>query len=648
VVASWEDCRGRREVTASTSLHLKSLLVSSFRARARDLKGNETFSRALKVTFTSEAKEAAALKESLERALAMLAEILRREETLAKSTSALAASAGSSGPEDHPAFRRDALGLASEQDSIRSSLARLVRDLRAAPSESLGARRKLARAAADLMPGVGFQLLSAAEARSGTRETFVRKALAGERRIIVILLEALGVLESLARDPGKARTEEGMGSRQAELAGIRRQLRDLLAKLEDFARDQRELVAGTQALADKATDDFTEEDSRALDELVAAEERWGKLLEEKGTDLSKVAPQDMSLGVLCEEVVELVEEIDLARDYLKGKSIELAVPLEQSGVALSEKLETNIERWLSRDRDRLKWILEEPVEDTDVPLADLPSELEDIVGELIDREDLLTEETEDVTSSWLDSMDDGVGWDAMDGPISNMSAKGVTGNLQPNDMEIGGRSGEGRSGKSQGQFVEETASGKGGRQTPSRSTADPFESGEVKDTGRDATGGSTGGGKLSGAGQEGLRGPPSPELDRKMGALAGKQTALREAAEKLDLALERRRYYSQDLQKALDWMRVLEEALASRRPYNYEAVRKQIVSDLRGLRRVASGEIDRKLEAAATPPGERDAEPMNAAAEEAPREYQDLIREYYRALGRVDAAGAPAAKRGKP
>ena len=68
----------------------------------------------------------------------------------------------------------------------------------------------------------------------------------------------------------------------------------------------------------------------------------------------------------------------------------------------------------------------------------------------------------------MDSLDKGAGWGAADGPISNMSARGVTGNTLPNNMEISGRSGEGRSGRSSGQMVEATAEGKGGRKTPSR------------------------------------------------------------------------------------------------------------------------------------------------------------------------------------
>ena len=93
---------------------------------------------------------------------------------------------------------------------------------------------------------------------------------------------------------------------------------------------------------------------------------------------------------------------------------------------------------------------EEPVGETETPMAELPNELEDIVGELMEEEEDLMEEADDVTSNWTDSLDKGAGWDAMDGPISNMSAKGVTGNQLPNTSEISGRSGEGRTGQASG------------------------------------------------------------------------------------------------------------------------------------------------------------------------------------------------------
>jgi hypothetical protein len=207
-------------------------------------------------------------------------------------------------------------------------------------------------------------------------------------------------------------------------------------------------------------------------------------------------------------------------------------------------------------------------------------------------------------------------------------------------MEIGGRSGEGRSGRSQGQFVEKTATGKGGRQTPTRSTPDAFESGEVKDTGTDPTGGSTGGGKLAGAGEQGLRGAPSPELDRAMGSLARRQTEIRQEGEKLQVALQRRRYYPENLQRALDLMKSMEGLLDGRRPQAYESMRKRIVSELRDFARVVASQASLELESpTGLSPRTRD-DASNAGGEEAPEEYGDLLREYYRSLGR--SAGEPA------
>ena len=57
-------------------------------------------------------------------------------------------------------------------------------------------------------------------------------------------------------------------------------------------------------------------------------------------------------------------------------------------------------------------------------MAELPKEMEDIVGKLMEDEEDLFNEMEDASSSWADSLDKGAGWDAMDGPISNNSARG--------------------------------------------------------------------------------------------------------------------------------------------------------------------------------------------------------------------------------
>src|SRR3982751_4548858 len=114
----------------------------------------------------------------------------------------------------------------------------------------------------------------------------------------------------------------------------------------------------------------------------------------------------------------------------------------------------------------------------------------------------------------------------MDGPIADMSAKGVTGNTLPNNNEMNGRAGEGPQGKSQGEMVEDTATGKGGRNTPTRLDPTPFQQGQVKNESKDPTGGATGGGKISGQAGQGLEGPVPPKVKEQMGRLAEKQAQL--------------------------------------------------------------------------------------------------------------------------
>lgn len=641
--ARWDLDVGEREVVPSTALEIRKLLVSLdveehplvdalvYRAVASDRAGQETRSRAFRVRLLSEVAAATRRAEELARARQGLAEIVRRERAIHRETRRLHGLASGA---DVPA---DARRLAEEQDAVRELALELVARWGEGwlPTATRASREDVARAARDLMPTVSRELVRSAEAGAGLRRGSLELALRTERRILLLLERALEGVERVPRAGDSGASSEGdeaPGTAPERLRGADDQLRQLISDLERFAEEQRDVVARTQELAEGDPDDFTGEEKEALEELAAIEETWGKYLEEAATDLSKVAPQDMSLSTLAEEVVELVEEVDLAKDYLTKQNVELAVPTEQAGAQLAEEIEANLERWLMRERDRLKWVMEEPTGEFDVPLADLPSELEDIVGDLIDQEELMGAETEDITSSWLDSMDEGIGWDAMDGPISNMSAKGVTGNLQPNDMEIGGRSGEGRSGKSMGQFVEVTATGKGGRQTPTRSTPDPFEGGEVQDSGTDPTGGSTGGGKLSGVGEQGLRGKPSPELARRLEALAGQQTRIRQKGEQLDLALRRRRYYSQNLERAVDLMRRMEDALRAERPFSYRALRRRIVSELETTQRVIEAQRDVRLEAGLRSAGPFDEELRDAGGEEAPREYRDLIRDYYRAI----------------
>ena len=344
-------------------------------------------------------------------------------------------------------------------------------------------------------------------------------------------------------------------------------LKDLNDALKKFLKAQRKVIEASQELAKKPVEDFTEADKQKLKELTAAEDKWSRFLTEKYNELAKLPDQDFSNGSMLQELIEVVTEIKMAKDALTKKSVEIAVPLEQLGAEMAEEMTTNIEKWLPDSPDREKWSQEEPLTDAmrEAPMAELPHELEDIVGELMEDEEDLFDEMEDISSSWADSLDKGAGWDTLDGPISNMSARGVTGNRLPNKSEIGGRSGEGRSGKSSGEFVGDTAVGKGGRKTPSRLTPDPFEKGQVKDTSKDPVGGATGGGKESGQGGEGLEGPVPPPLKRHLARLAGRQASLRNRAETIRLQFKIANYNTARIDTLIGRMKTVERQIRSGR-----------------------------------------------------------------------------------
>ncbi|MBU4199556.1 MAG: hypothetical protein KKG09_08310 [Verrucomicrobia bacterium] len=457
-----------------------------------------------------------------------------------------------------------------------------------------------------------------------------------ELRQALILRELINLLGTLAdRKPGPSSSKADLAQEQPPAVQPESAGQELQDDLADFARHQKRIIDQSRTLADQGPKDLTEEEQKILGELAREEAKWAAFFEEKLTDFSKLPLQDFADGAIAKELNEVIQEVKLASQSLYDKAVELAVPHEQSGLENAEELMHNLERWIVDKPDKLKWLMEEPLAQADIALAELPSELEDIVGDLIDKEEAMTEDVEDVSSSWLDSIDKVAGWDAMDGPISSMSAKGITGNLLPNQQEIGGRSGEGRTGRSHGQMVEETASGKGGRNTPSRLTPSPFEQGSIKDTSREEPGGATGGGKLSGAAGEGLRGPTPPPLLQSMARLAGQQSAIRQEAEAVALKLRQYHLPTGDLESSILEMKHLEAA--ARQGYGL-AIRQSFsraMDSLQDARKTIRTETGLRREQTRLPEWMRN-EIMTGLEDGIPRGYEEMVGAYFRALAELD------------
>jgi len=463
------------------------------------------------------------------------------------------------------------------------------------------------------------------------RQTFAAVA-ASQGKIIKVLRQLLNILPDMAEGPNKDKMDaEDVQDFPEE---DREKMKDLLKNLKDMVRQQRKAVETTDELAKLPMEDFTPEAEKKLEDVKAIEEKWSQFLKAAISDLSKMQEQDFANSTMLEELIEIHTEIEMAKDALQAKATEIATALEDNGLGLAEKLTKQLEKWLPDTPDRDRWQMEEPLTDGyETPMAELPKELEDIVGDLMEEEEDLQQEIEDATSSWADSMD-AAGWDAMDGPISNFAANGVTGNRLPNTSELSGRSGEGRQGKSTGEFVENQFDGKGGRRTPTRLTAEAFQKGQIRDTSSTPPGGATGGGKAGGSSGEGLEGPAPPDIQMKMKDFAMKQAQLRNKAEKIALKFEVLNY-PPIFEPVVKDMKVLEAALNSGRYIEARRQHNVVLNNLKGTRMFLEGEVS--IDAIRSPslPAHLQEEMMDTAGAAVPEEFRDYIKGYYDAITRA-------------
>ena len=406
-------------------------------------------------------------------------------------------------------------------------------------------------------------------------------------------------------------------------------------KLAELLKEQKKVIDASHELAKTPVEDFTEAQEQLLKRLAAIEDDFSRFMKDFHSDLSKLPEQDFANPSLLKELVEIQTDLKMAEDALLKKTVDIAVPLEQLGYERAEELKTNIEKWLPDTPDRERWSQEESPSDADkeAPMAELPGELEDLVGELMEEEESLFDEMEDVSSSAADSLDKGAGWDAMDGPISNMSARGVTGNRLPNSSEIGGRSGEGRSGKSSGEFVGDEAVGKGGRKTPSRLTPDPYVKGQIKDHSQDPQGGATGGGKESGEGAQGLEGPvPKSPGQREFNRLAGKQAELRNKAEGINLQMQISNYHHTDLKRMVEVMAQVERDLKAGRYRNALRQREVLAEGLGNVKQYVEGDFRVQQDSTLNLPAEIQKEILGSMHDPSPPGWEDLNRRYFERL----------------
>ncbi len=411
---------------------------------------------------------------------------------------------------------------------------------------------------------------------------------------------------------------------------------DAIAKLKDdlksFIDKQKRLIDATKSLKDLNPEDLTSQQEEMIGKLAREEAQQAKFFQDKLTDLSNLPLQDFGDGKTVSDANEVYQEVQAAAQALYQKRPEIAVPNQQAALENASKIEQNLEKWLPNSVDNTKWTMEESKQQADAAMAELPKQLDDVIGDLMQKEeDLDPQEEQDASNTAMDSLDKGAGWGAADGPMANMSAKGVTGNQLPKNDEIGGRSGEGRNGRSDGQMVGDTASGKGGKETPTRLTATPFEPGSVNDTSTDTKGGATGGGKLSGAGQDGLRGPLPPPTLQRLAYVADQQSKLRQQAENLALQLRKQRKSTGDLESAINAMNQMQVAAQKHDGLGVLQCYHDALSSLSAARASYSGDRVSRVEANSLQT-DANSNVSETEAEHAPPGYEEMTGAYFRSL----------------
>ncbi len=628
---SWSEAGTTREFTHVLKVdqalrkHGQSLFIQVEATDNRDLSGvlkdagpQTTQSRRIELKFRDAAQIERQQKESDDQLRAILMELLKTQRQL--HAAALAWNA-----KDTAAMRNIGQGQAQLRDKFTSTAQTFAFD----PSNRAAQKTLLLLADGAAKQAVEQAAAAAAELSEKQRPEICSQLQSRQRRVINTL-EGLLALLNVANEPATRPTTRAGG----DLANRREAYEKMNEALKQFIAAEQRIMEQTAGLAKKPVDDWTDADRKLMEELKQSQERMDAFMQERVADFSRNAEQDQANASLLKEMMQVYSEVTLnmKNGGLKEKPQEIAVALEENGLELAKEIQSNLEKWLMDTPDRQKWTQEDPLNKNDTPMAELPAELEDMVGELMEEQEDLFDEMEDTNANWHDSLDKGAGWDAMDGPIANMSAKGVTGNQLPNNNEMDGRSGEGRSGKSQGEMVGDTAVGKGGRNTPTRLDPTPFTQGQINDQSKDPVGGATGGGKLSGQGGAGLEGPVPPKIKAEMQRLAQKQAELRNKAERLNLQYKLGRYDNFNLKGAVGLMRRVESDLEANRYQNALRTRDVLLDNLDTARNLVGGQVRVQRDSTPTAARKMEQEARDAAGGELPPAWSEALKAYYSKL----------------
>jgi len=386
------------------------------------------------------------------------------------------------------------------------------------------------------------------------------------------LLDQLIALKGIVAKKNQLEAEKAMtellGQKDESLSPTPKEtLENTVKELDEFKEQQTDIMQKRQMVLDQPPEDFSREDEELLEDLAIDQSKLAEILANVVSDLSNMNLLDFgdsqmveSMKSIYEKAENLAEKAEDAAEMRQARQD--AYRLETEAVEMAEELMINCEATLGF-YDNIRFVAEIPEDEQLVaPLAELPAELEDLVGDLVTSEEEMRPEVEDI-GSYLNSLDHTAGPIA-DGTISSTSAKGKTGDQKPEDNVLQGRSGAGRSGMSDGQLVEPVAKDLSDNEYGLRERVSntPLEGGQVEDQDVGAATGGTGLGKTTDSTtQFGVGGKLPPKVLEMMKEALQTQQNIRQASQDVVTQLKRHNLSVTDLDASIQAMKKVEESI---------------------------------------------------------------------------------------
>jgi hypothetical protein len=420
--------------------------------------------------------------------------------------------------------------------------------------------------------------------------------------------------------------------KMAELQQAVDKARDELKKLAELQKEITKQIRQTLQQADKS--------DKKVDELNIEVKDLQNNMKDAALQIAKDLQifADLPVGnELVADVNQIYEEIQQVAGSESNPATELGLQKEDwilDALAAAGKRADDLEMWLMSQPDNTKRDTEafDKQELPQIPLITLPSEFNDIIGDLLDQEKKEEEKSDDSATNQGTSQSLTNGWGIAEGEFANYAAQGKSGNERPDHKEQDGKSLVGRQGMSDG----ETAAGsgkinEGDNNIEKRMTQDSMQSGQVQEEGH-AEAKATGGGKMGGYGDElGMAGNGPRRDTQAAGNDAGWQAMLRRNADALYAKASLSHLRTGSLDEAARYMREAEVAIQKGLPIREvrEFQRKAVAALKRTQAELQAGNAT-QIGTGASQQNTQDQ--MAAAADDSPPAYRDLVSEYFKSL----------------